>query len=176
VSRIGVRLLKSPFEILLFASRWLLTPFYVALVVALLALLGKVGIRAYGLLTQFPTLGEEDVILGALGIVDLTLTASLVVLVVFSGYANFVSRVDSAEHPGWPHWMADIDFSQLKLRLMASIVAIAAIKLLEAYMNIDHETDRQLAWQAGVLGVFVASALLLGIAEWFGQRAEAPHD
>ena len=164
------------FEILLFACRWLLAPFYVALVIALLELLEKVGVRAYGLVVQFMTDTEEDVILGALGIVDLTLTASLVVLVIFSGYANFVSRVDTAAHPGWPHWMADIDFSEVKLRVMASIVAISAIKLLEAYMDIDHETDRQLAWQAGVLGVFVASALLLGIADWFGRRKESPHE
>jgi uncharacterized protein (TIGR00645 family) len=174
--RVGVPVLKSPFESLLFASRWLLTPFYVALVIALLALLGKVGIRAYGMVTQFPTFSEEDVILGALGIVDLTLTASLIILVIFSGYANFISRVDVATHPSWPRWMADIDFSELKLKLMASIVAISAIKLLEAYMNIDHETDRQLAWQAGVLGVFVASALLLGIAEWLGQRGNGSHE
>ena len=160
------------FEILLFASRWLLAPFYVALVVALLELLEKVGVRAYSLAVHFMTDSEEDVILGALGIVDLTLTASLVVLVIFSSYANFVSRVDTAAYPSWPRWMVDIDFSELKLRLIASIVAISAIKLLEAYMDVDHETDRQFAWQAGVLGVFVGSALLLALADWFGRRKE----
>ena len=169
-------MLKAPFEVLLFATRWLLTPFYLALVVALLALLGKVGIRAYELVTQFLSSNEEDVILGALGIVDLTLTASLVVLVIFSGYANFISRIDVVRHPSWPTWMADIDFSELKLKLMASIVAISAIKLLEAYMNIDHETDRQLGWQTGLLGVFVVSAVLLGVSEWFAQRTSGSHD
>jgi uncharacterized protein (TIGR00645 family) len=164
------------FEILLFASRWLLAPFYIALVAALLELLEKVGVRAYSLTVQFVTDTEEEVILGALGIVDLTLTASLVVLVIFSGYANFVSRVDTDAHPGWPSWMANIDFSELKLRLMASIVAISAIKLLETYMNIEQETDRQLWWQAGVLGVFVASALLLAVADWFTHLAERPPD
>jgi uncharacterized protein (TIGR00645 family) len=164
------------FETLLFACRWLLAPFYVALVVALLELLGKVGVRAYGLVAQFVTDSEEDVILGALGIVDLTLTASLVVLVIFSGYANFVSRIDADDHPAWPRWMAEIDFSELKLRLMASIVSIAAIKLLETYMNIEHETDRELAWQVGVIGVFVGSSLLLGVADWFGRRTEAKHE
>jgi uncharacterized protein (TIGR00645 family) len=165
------------FEILLFASRWLLAPFYIALVVALLELLEKVSVRAYFLSVEFLTDTEEEVILGALGIVDLTLTASLVVLVIFSGYANFVSRVDTDAHPGWPSWMANIDFSELKLRLMASIVAISAIKLLETYMNIENETDRQLWWQAGVLGVFVASALLLAVADWFTHLAEErPHD
>ena len=167
---------KTLFETLLFNCRWLLTPFYVALVVALLALLGKVGVRAYDMATQFLTLTEDDVILAALGIVDLTLTASLIVLVIFSSYANFVARVDVAEHPSWPSWMVGIDFSELKLKLLASIVAISAIKLLEAYMNLDHQTDRQLYWQAGLYGVFVMSALLSAIADWLGHGTGASHD
>ena len=169
-------MLKSSFERLLFASRWLLTPFYVELVVALLTLLGKVAVRAYELATQFPTLGEEDIILGALGIVDLTLTASLVVLVIFSSYANFVSRIDADDHPAWPRWMVETDFGELKMKLLASIVAIAAIKLLEAYMNLEHESDRELGWQAGLLGVFVASGLVLAISEWLGHRGERSHE
>ncbi len=156
---------KTFLENLLFASRWLLTPFYIALGVALLALIGKVALRAYALVVSFASLGEEDVILGALGVVDLTLTASLVVLVIFSGYANFVSRIDADAHTNWPRWLADTDFSELKLKLMGSIVAISGIKLLEAYMNLDHETDRQLAWQAGVYGVFVIAALALALSE-----------
>ena len=166
---------KSTFENLLFASRWFLTPFYVALVIALLALLAKVVVHAYGLATQFVSISEEDAILGALAIVDLTLTASLIVLVIFSGYANFVSRIDSDQHLGWPRWMAGIDFSELKLKLLASIVAIAAIKLLEAYMNLDHETDRQLYGQAALYGVFVTSALLLSVADWFNHRDDEMH-
>ena len=166
---------KRTFETLLFASRWLLTPFYLALVAALLALLGKAGVHAYELAAKFTTLAEDDIILGALGIVDLTLTASLIVLVIFSSYGNFVSRVDVDSHSGWPSWMVGIDFSELKLKLIASIVAISAIKLLEAYMNIERETDRQLYWQAGLYGLFVVSALLLGLAEWIGHRDEGGH-
>ena len=64
-----------------------------------------------------------------------------------------------------------IDFSELKLKLLASIVAIAGIKLLEAYMNIDHQTDRQLSWQAGLYGVFVAAAFMLALADWFGHKS-----
>ena len=160
--RLEGRLPKSIFENLLFACRWLLAPFYVALVVALLALLGKVAVRAYGVANQFMTLTEEDVILAALGIIDLTLTASLIVLVIFSGYANFVSRLEPDEHPAWPAWMAGIDFSELKLKLLASIVAIAAIKLLETYMNVEHENDRELYWQAGLYSLFVLSRCCSG--------------
>ena len=166
---------KTTFERILFACRWLLTPFYVALVVVLIALLIKVVTRAYGMVQGFMTLSEEDVILGALGVIDLTLTASLIVLVVFSTYSNFVSRVDIEAHREWPSWLIGIDFGELKLKLVASIVAIASIKLLEAYMNVDHESDRQLAWQTGIFGAFVGAALLLGIAEAVG-RAYGQHE
>ena len=163
-------MIKPSFEKVLFASRWLLTPFYVALIFALLALLAKVGVRVYGLATQFVGLSEEDVLLAALGIVDLTLSASLIVIVILSGYINFVSRIDVEAHADWPRWMADIDFGGLKLRLMASIVAISAIKLLEAFMDVDHESDRALGWQTGLLATFVVSALLLALSEWVGRR------
>ena len=158
---------KVIFETLLFASRWLLAPFFLALVVALVALIAQVGLRAYDLATKLLTMGEEDAILGALGIVDLTLGACLIVLVVFSTYSNFVARVEPDE--SWPSWMIGIDYSELKLKLIASIVAIASIKLLEAFMNVDHESDRALGWQMGVFGAFVGAALLLGIADAVGH-------
>jgi uncharacterized protein (TIGR00645 family) len=147
--------IKPSFEKILLASRWLLAPFYIALIFALLALLGKVGTRVYDLATQFFGLNEEAVLLSALGVVDLTLEASLIVIVIISGYANFVSRIDSSDHRGWPHWIADIDFSELKVKLLASIVAIS---------------DRALGWQTGILVTFVACALLLALADRIGNR------
>jgi uncharacterized protein (TIGR00645 family) len=159
---------KTTFEKLLFACRWLLAPFYVALVVVLIGLLAKVVIHAYALAVQFNGLTEEDMILGALGVIDLTLVACLVVLVIFSTYSNFVARVDTVVHEDWPGWMTGIDYGELKLKLVASIVAISAIKLLEAYMNLEHETDRELGWQAGIFGAFVVAALLLSIADAIG--------
>ncbi len=159
---------RQLFEKLLFASRWLLAPFYLALVVALLALLAKVGVHLYDLLTHFLALNEDQVLLSALGVVDLTLSGSLIVIVILSGYVNFIAPVDIELHQDWPRWFAKIDFSELKLKLMASIVAITAIKLLEGYMNVDSVSDRDLAWQAGVHIAFVVSALLLALAERIG--------
>jgi uncharacterized protein (TIGR00645 family) len=115
------------------------------------------------------------VILGVLAIVDLTLTASLIVIVIFSGYINFVSRVEPSEHADWPQWMAGVDFSELKLKLMASIVAISAIKLLEAYMDPDQTTDRDFAWLVGTHLALVVSALLLAVADRFGGEPHAKH-
>ena len=164
------RVIKSSLERILFASRWLLAPFYVALVLALLALLAKAGVRVYDVTMQFASLDEESVLLAALGIVDLTLSASLIVIVILSGYANFIARIDVEAHEDWPRWIAEVDFSELKLKLMASIVAISAVKLLEAFMDVDRESDRALAWQTGVLATFVAAAVLLALADRIGHR------
>jgi uncharacterized protein (TIGR00645 family) len=170
VSLAEVCVIKSSIERILLASRWLLAPFYVALVLALLAMLAKAGVRVYDVATQFASLDEDSVLLAALGIVDLTLSASLIVIVILSGYANFVSRIDVEAHKDWPRWIADVDFSELKLKLMASIVAISAIKLLEAFMDVDRESDRALGWQTGVLATFVVAAVLLALADRIGHR------
>lgn len=154
----------------LFASRWLLTPFYFALALGLLVLLGKVGQRVYELGVGFQSLSEAGVMLGVLAIVDLTLTASLIVIVIFSGYVNFVSFVDANEHKDWPRWMATIDFNELKLKLMSSIVAISAIKLLEGFMEVDHASDHDLYFLTGIHLAFVVSTLLLALSDRLGHE------
>ncbi|MGA2043055.1 MAG: TIGR00645 family protein [Roseiarcus sp.] len=160
----------------LFASRWLLTPFYFALALGLVALLVKVALRVWEIANGFSALTEAGLMLGVLAIVDLTLTASLLVIVIFSGYVNFVSRIEASEHKDWPQWMAAVDFSELKLKLMSSIVAISAIKLLESYMEIGHETDRDLYFLTGIHLAFVVSTLLLALSDRLGHGGATPHD
>ena len=162
-------MIKDAIERFLFASRFLLTPLYLALAVSLLALLGKSGLHLYHLLTAFPTLDDEEVLLSELAIVDMTLTASLIVIVFLSGYTNFVAPVAMRENDGRPHWIAEIDFGELKLKLMASIVAISAVKLLEGFMDIAHKSDRELWWLAGIHLTFVVSACLLALADRLGH-------
>jgi len=163
-------MIRDAFERLLFAARFLLAPLYFALAISLVAILYKSGFHLYELLTQLQTLNDEQVLLSELGIVDLTLTASLVVIVFLSGYTNFVAPVASRKDDGRPHWIAEIDFSELKLKLMASIVAISGIKLLEGFMNVDHETDRELYWLVGIHLTFVVSTIVLALAERFGPH------
>ena len=158
-------MIRDVFERILFAARFLLAPLYLALAISLVALLVKSGIHLYELMMQLPTLNDEEVLLSELAIVDLTLTASLVVIVFLSGYTNFVAPVVMRRDDGRPHWIAEIDFSELKLKLMASIVAISGIKLLEGFMNIDHESDRELYWLAGLHLTFVVSTLVLAISD-----------
>ena len=123
-------------EKLLFNSRWLLAPFYVMLVAALLGLLIKAGQETLHFVAHALTATESDVILGVLALVDLTLTGSLIVIVIFSGYENFVSKIDTGDDEDRPGWMGTVDFSGLKMKLIASIVAISAIALLKAFMKL----------------------------------------
>ena len=169
-------MIRNAFERVLFASRFLLAPLYLALAISLVALLAKSGLHLYELLTQLPALNDEAVLLSELAIVDLTLTASLVVIVFLSGYTNFVAPVIMGKDDPRPHWIAEIDFSELKLKLMASIVAISGIKLLEGFMNIEHEPDRELYWLVGIHLTFVFSTLILALSAWISQRARVSAD
>lgn len=169
-------MIKEAFERLLFACRFLLAPLYLALAVSLVALMYKSGLHLYQMLTQLTDMSDEDVLLSDLAIVDMTLTASLVVIVFLSGYANFVAPVVVRENDGRPHWMSQIDFSELKLKLMASIVAISGIKLLEGFMNIEHQSDRELYWLVGIHVTFVFSTLFLALADRFAYHSRRTGD
>jgi uncharacterized protein (TIGR00645 family) len=158
-------------ESLLFNSRWLMAPFYLALVVSLAVLLYKFGMLLFEFILHAPSAKESDIILGVLSLIDVTLTGNLVLIVVFSGYENFVSRIDPGDHPDWPEWMTKVDFAGLKQKLMASIVAISAVQVLKAFMNIDTVFDPQkLGWLVGVHLVFVVSALLLALSDRWGAN------
>ena len=150
------------FEKVLFNSRWLMAPFYLGLVVSLVVLLYKFVLLLVEFVLHAPSAKKSDTILGVLSLIDVSLTGNLVLIVVFSGYENFVSRIDPRGHPDWPEWMTKVDFAGLKQKLLASIVAISAIQVLKAFMNIDVAFDAQkLGWLAGIHLVFVVSTLLI---------------
>jgi uncharacterized protein (TIGR00645 family) len=162
-------------ETLLFASRWILAPFYLGLAVSLIVLLIKFAAELVHMATHAFTSTESDVILGVLALVDLTLTGSLLVIVIFSGYENFVSKIDHSGHRDWPEWMGTIDFSGLKLKLLSSIVAISAIQLLKQFMSIQKVPDREIFWLVVVHVVFVVSSVLLALSDRIsGHGHKAP--
>jgi uncharacterized protein (TIGR00645 family) len=163
-------------ERFLFSSRWLLAPFYVGLVVTLVMLLLKAAQELVHFVVSGLRSTEADIIVGALSLVDLTLTASLIVIVIFSGYENFVSRIDAAEHQDWPEWMGKIDFTGLKLKLMSSIVAISAIQVLKAFMNVKGLSDRELTWYVILHLVFVGSGLVLALTDRVSEGSHRPLD
>jgi uncharacterized protein (TIGR00645 family) len=158
-------------EALIFGSRWLLAPIYVGLAAALIVLLVKFVQHAGELLLHVLTTDGEDTIIGILGLIDLALMASLVLMVMFAGYENFVSKLDLAGHKDKPGWMGHVGFGDLKLKLMASIVAISAIQVLESFMNIDRLSDRSLGWSVGIHMAFVMSGILLAVMDRLGGKA-----
>ena len=160
-------------ESILVASRWALAPFYIGLALSLFVLLYKFGIQFFELVRHLPAASEAEVIVGVLGLVDISLVGSLVVIVIFSGYENFVSRLAPDTTPTWPEWMTKVDFSGLKQKLLGSIVAISAIQVLEAFMNLEKVPDTaRLAWLVGIFLSFVGATLVLAIADRLGESAK----
>ena len=154
-------MLERAIEKFIFASRWILAPFFIVLVLALFGLLLKTVQHGYDYVVHFPGASESEVILSSLSFVDLTLTGSLLVIVIFSGYENFVSKIDASQHKDWPDWMATVDFTGLKLKLLSSIVAISGIQLLRNFMNMAAVSDRDMTWAIMIHLTFVLSGLLL---------------
>lgn len=175
----GSRLGKAT-EAGLFASRWLLAPFYVGLALSLASLLAVflvTLVQDLVHLTQTPLAKlPEAGILMSLSMIDLSLTGNLVIIVILSGYENFVTRIDAAQPEDRPSWMGKIDFSNLKMKLISSIVAISAIALLRTYLEIaDHPPDQaMLLWQVVILLTFVVSGVLLALMDFIVSRTD-PH-
>jgi uncharacterized protein (TIGR00645 family) len=160
------RTVEKRVEGLIFISRWLLAPFYLGLLIAAVVMLAHFVVALWHFVLGSFSATESEMILGILTLVDLTLICSLVLIVVFSGYENFVSRIDPAEYPGWPEWMSKIDFVGLKQKLMGSIVAISAVQLLKAFMSLGAGYDwTSLAWLTGIHLVFVVSAVMLALTD-----------
>ena len=159
------------FENVIFASRWLLAPFYLGLALSLIALLIKFVQQAVELLVHAVSTDGSEITVSILALIDLSLMANLLLMVIFAGYESFVSRLDIEGQQERLSWMGQIGFGDLKLKLMASIVAISAIRLLEAFMNADKITDRELAWLVGIHMAFVTSGLLLALMDRAAGRA-----
>ncbi|AZS22259.1 MULTISPECIES: TIGR00645 family protein [unclassified Caulobacter] len=160
----------------LFASRWLMAPFYVGLVLALAALLVVFFQELFRELPHILSMKPEDAILMALTLIDLSLAANLMVIVILSGYENFVSKIDTASHEDRPDWMGTVDFSGLKMKLIASIVAISAIALLKAFLKLTEPgvalDQARLLWLVVVHLSFVVSGVLLAVMDWLNSRVE----
>ena len=162
--------LEHGIENVLFNSRWLMAPFYLGLVVCLAVMLFKFLTKLWEFVLHAPVATEADIILGALSLIDVSLVGNLILIVVFSGYENFVSRLNPGDHPDWPEWMTKVDFAGLKQKMLASIVAISAIQVLKAFMNIDVAFDAtKMGWLVGVHLVFVVSALILALSDRWGS-------
>ena len=164
-SHMGKSAAERGFERAIFMSRWLLAPFYLGLSLSLAVLLYDFVRRTIHLVEHLQIVDHDAIIIGILGLIDLSLMANLVLMVMFAGYESFVGKLHVDNHTDRLDWMGQIGFGDLKLKLMTSIVAISAIRLLEAFMDIENMNNRELAWTVGIHVTFVISGLLLALME-----------
>ncbi|MBL9062158.1 TIGR00645 family protein [Tabrizicola sp.] len=169
--------IETRFEQGLFASRWLMAPMYLGLAVTLGMLTVIFVKELVHYLPQVLELTAEKMILVALTMIDLTLAANLLLIVMFSGYESFVSKFDIDVGEDRPGWMGKVDFGGLKMKLIASIVAISGIHLLKRFMEIsDLETattfgETEMFWLVVIHLTFVASGVLMALMDWLQARS-----
>lgn len=175
--------LEYVFEKTLFASRWILAPIFLGLSLALMALGFKFFQEAWHVFLHLPAMAESDLVLTTLAMIDITLVATLIIMVMFSGYENFVSTID-AKGSDSLSWLGKLDAGTLKLKVAASIVAISSIHLLRIFMQVDSTkvvngvaviganglpvdkyTNDQIMWYVILHMTFVLSAVLLGVLD-----------
>ncbi len=149
-------------ENIILASRWLLVVFYLGLTVALALYCVSFMRKLWEYFSKVMVLEETDAILKILSLIDASLVASLVVMVIISGYENFVSQFDNVEEKSAElTWLGKIDAGSLKIKVASTIVAISSIHLLQIFLNANQYTNDKMMWLTIIHMAFVISALLL---------------
>jgi len=170
-------LLERIIEWVIYTSRWLMAPVYLGLIAALGILIITFFRELYMQAPQVLTMDETDIILLVLTLVDLSLAGNLVLIILFSGYENFVSKIEAAHKDrDRPEWMGTLDFSGLKIKLIASIVAISGIHLLKIFMNLSQYTEQQLLWYVIIHLTFIGSGVCVAAMDWIEEMAHKVHD
>ncbi|MBU2863566.1 TIGR00645 family protein [Reinekea forsetii] len=154
--------MEQIFERLMYASRWIMAPIYLGLSLVLLALGIKFFEEVFHLFPKLFSLSEVDLILIVLSLVDIALVGGLIVMVMFSGYENFVSKLDIDENDEKLSWLGQLDANSLKNKVAASIVAISSIHLLKVFMDLKEKDPALIKWYVFIHLTFVASAFAMG--------------
>ena len=165
---------EKHFEKVLFAARWLLAPVYLGLGFALIALAVKFFQEAFHVVMHVHSMAEADLVLTILAMIDLSLVGSLIVMVMFSGYENFVSRID-AEGTDSLGWLGKLDAGTLKLKVAISIVAISSIHLLRIFMETKDIPNDKILWYVILHLTFVVSAVLMGVLDRMAFASHRDH-
>lgn len=167
--------MERAIERLLFASRWLLAPVYLGMSLALVALGVKFFQETWHVLSTLGSIEEADLVLILLSLIDLVLVGSLIVMVMFSGYENFVSRIDTGDSDEKLGWLGKLDAGTLKLKVAASIVAISSIHLLQKFMDVEEISGDKLLWYVIIHLTFVVSAVMMGVLDRISFAAHRDH-
>ncbi|MFC6440702.1 TIGR00645 family protein [Bowmanella sp. JS7-9] len=157
--------LEDMIERLMYASRWLLAPIYFGLSLALIALGVKFFQEVFHLMPVIFEIKEADLVLVVLSLIDIALVSGLIIMVMFTSYENFVSRIDLGENTEKLSWLGTLDTNSLKSKVAASIVAISSIHLLKVFMNATNIANDKLMWYVLMHLTFVVSAFAMGMLD-----------
>lgn len=157
-------------ESFLFKSRWLLVPFYIGLVLSIILLLFKFIEEFIHMLSTVTTVEANALVIDILHLIDLSLIASLLIIIVLSGYESFVSKIEPEQNEEKLDWMGKLGFSELKIKVIGSIVAISAIDLLTVFLNMADHDEKELFWKVVIHLTFVVSGLLFALMDHVSHR------
>ena len=162
-------------ERVIFGGRWILAPLYIGLTLSLIAILVQFVRRGIGMIATISHGETHEVTLKVLELLDLTLLANLILMVIFAGYENFVSKINVAEESeDRPHWMGRVDYSGLKVKLIGSLVAISVIELLKDFMQAETYDDFEpTAWRIAIHLTFVISGVLFAVMDLLADKRNA---
>jgi uncharacterized protein (TIGR00645 family) len=164
---------ERAFQSLIFVSRWMMAPFLVGLLIGVVLLLYRFFADLFSLAIRVLTEGWHDLVVGMLNLVDIALTANLILIVIFSGYENFIRKIELEEHAYLPAGLVDVDFGALKQKLLGSIAVIAAVEALAWYLDLQGTADMaKLVWAVSFPLMFVAALLMLAIADRLARHSE----
>ena len=163
--------LEALLEKVIFAGRWLLAPLYLGLLAALLPILYRFFHSFWHMITHISSLSAGEITLQVLELLDTVLLGNLIIIVLFAGYENFVSKIKVAEGAeDRPHWMGHVDYSGLKIKLIGSLVAISVIELLKDFMHEGPFDANREGWRIGIHVTFVVSGVLFAYMDNLADR------
>lgn len=165
------RALGRGIQTAMFLSRWLMVPFLVGLVCSVVLIVIRFYINLLELVGRLLVESWQDLVVDVLNLIDLTLTANLVLIVAFSAYGNYIRKIEQADQSDWPPGLIDIDFSEMKQKLLGSIAGIAAVDALAWYLDLENHADTsKFGWAMAFPLMFVTAMGLLAFADWLGRR------
>lgn len=161
---------EHAFETIVFASRWIQAPLYGGLVVAELLYAYKFLAELWEMMTHIQKVEETIFMLGVLSLIDITMVANLLTMVIIGGYATFVSKLDLEGHPDRPEWLTHVDPGTIKIKLAASLIGISSIHLLKSFVDIANEDPEHVKWKIFIHTTFLGSAILLAWTDKIMQK------
>jgi uncharacterized protein (TIGR00645 family) len=171
----GVSRVEHVFEKIVFASRWIQAPLYAGLIVAECLYAYKFLTELWDMVHDLRELTETIFMLGILSLIDITMVANLLTMVVIGGYATFVSKLDLEGHRDKPDWLSHVDPGTIKVKLAASLIGISSIHLLKAFVNVANVSTEHIKWQIFIHMTFLASAILLAWTDKIMQQKLPKH-